>query len=260
MKRLNAARMQDIAREMHFSETAFINPVAQSDGAFDVRIFTPVHEVPFAGHPVLGLAFVIRQKILKEPAEELVLNLAAEKIAVSFEGECGAGGILWMRQKSPLFTREFEAGAVARVLSLKKGAIDQRYPVQEVSTGLPFIIVPLVSREVYDALIRTTTAKAVLVFCRVPYLAKNTLNARMFPDYFGVPEDPATGCACGCLAGYLFRNRYFDEVPPVIQVERGCEINRPSLLYCRAAQTGDRIDVDVGGNVILVARGELLEP
>ena len=265
---LPESTMQDIAREMHFSETAFVRPEAQADGSFAARIFTPEHEVPFAGHPTLGTAFAIREEIIRKPVREVVLDLATGHIPVTFTGEGGASGILWMRQNSPAFTKDFDRATVAEVLSIPVDAIDPGFPVQEVSTGLPFILVPLASRNAvtmakinrtaYDTLISTTAAKAVLVFCREPVHTENTLHARMFGDYYGVPEDPATGSATGCLAGYLLRNGYFSDMPPVVRVEQGYAVNRPSLLYCKAAKSGDLIDVDVGGNVIMVARGELL--
>jgi trans-2,3-dihydro-3-hydroxyanthranilate isomerase len=115
-----------------------------------------------------------------------------------------------MRQNAPVFTGTFSPDRLADVLSLPKDAIDSRFPVEEVSTGLPFIIVPLrtredvrkavIDREAYGDLIRTTEAKAVFIFCPEPYLSENTFNARMFADFLGVPEDPATGSANGCLA------------------------------------------------------------
>jgi len=260
--------MQDIAREMHFSETTFVRPEEQPDRSFAVRIFTPEHEVPFAGHPTLGTAYVIREELLRKPVQKIVLDLAAGHMPVTFTGVGGAPGILWMHQNPPVFTRDFDRTVIARALCLPADAIDSRFPVQEVSTGLPFIIVPLVTRDAvtrakinrdeYKDLISSTIAKAIFVFCSEPVHPGNTLHARMFADYYGIPEDPATGSANGCLAGYLLRNEYFGEMPSVIRVEQGYAVNRPSLIYCRATKYGDRIDVDVGGNVIMVAKGELL--
>ncbi|MDV2482223.1 PhzF family phenazine biosynthesis protein [Methanoculleus sp. Wushi-C6] len=261
---LSDAAMQAIAREMHLSETAFVRSAGGEEHAYDVRIFTPEREVPFAGHPTLGTAYVIREEVLQEPVPEVRLNLAAGEIPVSFTPD----GLLWMRQNPPAFMGELPADTLAGVLSLPEEAIDLRFPVEEVSTGLPFIIVPVRSREAvrrakidrdaYEALIRTTAAKAVFVFCPEPYRPENTFNARMFADHFGVPEDPATGSANGCLAGYLLRHGYFPGDSLSIRVEQGCEIGRPSLIYCRAERREESIAVQVGGRVIPVARGELL--
>ncbi|MCT8337566.1 PhzF family phenazine biosynthesis protein [Methanoculleus sp. Afa-1] len=115
-----------------------------------------------------------------------------------------------------------------------------------------------IDRDAYESLICTTAAKAVFIFCPEPYRPENTFNARMFADHFGVPEDPATGSANGCLAGYLLRHGYFPDDSLDIRVEQGCEIGRPSLIRCKAERHGDSITVQVGGRVIPVARGELL--
>ena len=260
---LSDTAMQAIAREMHLSETAFVRSGGGEDRAYDVRIFTPEHEVPFAGHPTLGTAYVIREEVLQEPVPEVRLNLAAGEVPVSFAPD----GIAWMRQNPPVFTGEFPPDTLAGVLSLPETAIDTRFPVEEVSTGLPFIIVPVrslesvrraaIDRDAYEELISTTAAKAVFIFCPEPYRPENTFNARVFADHFGVPEDPATGSANGCLAGYLLRHGYLGDSLD-IRVEQGCEIHRPSLIRCRAERHGESITVQVGGRVIPVARGNLL--
>jgi trans-2,3-dihydro-3-hydroxyanthranilate isomerase len=114
-----------------------------------------------------------------------------------------------------------------------------------------------VDRDAYYDLISTTQAKAILVFSPEPYDTAD-LSVRFFADYYGVPEDPATGSANGCLAGYLVEHRYFDTDSIDVQVEQGYEIRRPSLLYLRAERKEGRIDVSVGGKVQMVARGKLL--
>jgi trans-2,3-dihydro-3-hydroxyanthranilate isomerase len=260
--------MQEIAREMHFSETAFVKAGAPGDTVFQVRIFTPEHEVPFAGHPLLGTAFVIRQEILRDLAGDLTLSLRTGSIQVSFRPDDSGLINAWMIQNKPEYSRHFSPSELAAVLSLPDEAIDTRFPVQEISTGLPFIIVPLISREAvksarinreaYNNLISRTSAKAVYIFCSEPYHQENTLNARMFGDYYGVPEDPATGSAAGCLAAYLFNTRYYPSLPPEIRIEQGYEINRPSLLKCRVRAEQDCIRIEVGGSVVPIARGEFL--
>ena len=107
-------------------------------------------------------------------------------------------------------------------------------------------------------LIENRQAKAVLVFCPVTYSKENDLNVRVFVDYFGIPEDPATGSGNGCLAGYLVKHRYFGKDKIEIRGEQGCEIGRPSLLYLRAEYKEGQIDISVGGKVVMVAKGELI--
>lgn len=265
---ISDADMQRFAKEMNYSETTFIVSETPRDGGYDVRIFTPEAEVPFAGHPTLGTAYVIQQEILKAPVERVVLQLQAGPIPVTFTYAGEQPDILWMQQNAPTFGQRFEATAVAPVLGLDPNQIDVRFPVQEVSTGLPFIIVPLTSleavqraatvRERYLDLIRNTQAKSILIFCPETLQAGNALHVRVFADYFGVPEDPATGSANGCLAGYLVQHRYYGAEPLDIRVEQGYAIGRPSLLYLQAQDTGKTIEVAVGGKVIMVARGEFV--
>lgn len=254
--------LQKITREMNYSETSFILSEEERDGGYDVRIFTPGGEVPFAGHPTLGTAYVIRDEILAEPVERLVLNLKAGEIPVTF------GDILRMRQLPPIFGQSLDPDLLVRVLGLEREDLDDRHPVQEVSTGLPAVIVPLksldalkrcrVDRERYFELVRHTEGENVYAFCPEPHEEANDLAARMFAEGHGLPEDPATGSAAGCLAGYLVEHRYFGTDSVEVRVEQGYEIQRPSLLYLQAQREDDEINVSVGGKVQMVARGELI--
>jgi trans-2,3-dihydro-3-hydroxyanthranilate isomerase len=265
---ISDADMQRFAKEMNYSETTFIGSETPRDGGYDVRIFTPEAEVPFAGHPTLGTAFVIQREILASPVERLVLHLPIGSIPVSFTYREDETDVLWMQQKPPTFGPRFEAAAVAPVLGLDPNQIDARFPVQEVSTGLPFLIVPLTSldavkragtvRERYLDLVRNTRAKSILIFCPETVQAGNALHVRVFADYFGVPEDPATGSANGCLAGYLVQHEYFGTDRIDLRVEQGYAIGRPSLLYLQAQESGETIEVAVGGKVVMVARGEFV--
>ena len=257
---LSTDEMQTIAREMHFSETTFILSDAPRAGGYDVRIFTPGSEVPFAGHPTLGTAYVIQREIIGEPAERVTLNLKVGPIRVTVRED-----ILWMRQNEPEFDGGLGASVVAKVLGLEGDEIDRRFPVQQVSTGLPHIIVPLVGMEAlrrikvaadrYWQLVEDTWAKAILVFCPGGYDERHDLGVRMFADYYGVPEDPATGSGNGCLAAYLVKHCYFGKDSIDIRTGQGFEIGRPSLLYLRAERKEGCIDVQVGGRVVKVAEG-----
>jgi trans-2,3-dihydro-3-hydroxyanthranilate isomerase len=265
---ISDSQMQLITKEMNYSETTFILSDESREGGYDVRIFTPASEVPFAGHPTLGTAYIIQHEIMNEPVETVILNLKVGQIPVT----SGAAGkdkdILWMKQQEPAFGRTIEPGPVSRVLRLDESEIDDRFAVQEVSTGLPFIIVPLkgldavkcakVNRDECFKLIENTQAKMILVFCSETYNRGNDLNVRVFCDYYGIPEDPATGSGNGCLAGYLVKQSYFGSDKIDVRVEQGYEISRPSLLYLRAENKQGKIDVSVGGKVIMIAKGQLL--
>lgn len=262
------AQMQKIAREMNFSETAFIISEREENGGYPVRIFTPAEEIPFAGHPSLGTAYIIQQEILKQPAERVTLNLKAGQIPVDFHYRGGEPELLWMTQLPPTFgAQAFDAEAVSEMLSLEPSDIDPRAPIQIISTGTPFLIVPLktleavkrarIHREKYFALVETLPAKAIFIFAPETYHSENQLNVRLFADYYGIAEDPATGSANGCLACYLAKYRYWGKPYIDARAEQGYEIGRPSLLLLKAEDRGDTILVQVGGKVIPVAKGKL---
>jgi trans-2,3-dihydro-3-hydroxyanthranilate isomerase len=262
---LSDVLMQRIAKEMNYSETTFILTEKDNDGGFDVRIFTPEEELPFAGHPTLGTAFVIQQEILKEPVEKVVLNLKVGQIPVTFSYKQDMPDILWMKQKPPVFGSEVDKGQMARSLNLEETAIDENFPIQEVSTGIPFLIVPLKSLDQlkkakvdfpkFMEQVENIQAKAPLLFCPEARENRNDLSVRVFVDYYGIPEDPATGSANGCLAGYLTKHRYFGQNRVDVRVEQGHEIGRPSLLYLKTEEKTDDIDVFVGGKAVMVAKG-----
>lgn len=260
--------MQKIAKEMNYSETTFILSNKNQNNTYDVRIFTPKKEIPFAGHPTLGTAYVIQQEIIKKPVNTIVLNLKSGKIPVFFPTTRKEPDILWMKQLQPIFGKEFDPKLISEILNLDLNDIDIRFPIQIVSTGLPTIIVPLktldaikrvkLSNKKYFQLINSIDAKTILVFCPETYKKENCLNTRFFAPYLGIPEDPATGSANGCLAGYLVKHNYFEKDKINIRVEQGYEIGRPSLLYLKANKKDKEIDVFVGGNVIIIAKGNII--
>ncbi len=258
---LSEQDMQQIAKEMNYSETAFVLSSQETNKGYDVAFFTPNEEVPFAGHPTLGTAFVIQETILKKRTDTLVLNLKAGQVPVA----C-MDNVVWMKQPSPTFGRVLNVRQVAEVLSLSTDAIDDRVPIQEVSTGLPVIIVPLrnlsavksvkINKDRYYHLINKTEAKAILVFSLETYDAENDVNVRDFADYYGIPEDAATGSSNGCLAAYLVHHKYFGSETIDLRSEQGYEIQRPSLLYLKASKTEGEYKVWVGGQVEKIAKGE----
>ncbi|MGK7926901.1 MAG: PhzF family phenazine biosynthesis protein [Spirulina sp.] len=265
---LSDREMQALAQEMNYSETTFILGDEETRGGYDVRIFTPARELPFAGHPTLGTAYILRKYRGDRARSSINLNLKVGQIPVTVqEGEDGKE-LFWMKQNAPTFQQELSSERLADVLSLNSEEIDENFPIQEVSTGIPFIIVPLkkhlslkqikLQREKYFALIEKTKAQAILVFCPETNFPENQLSVRVFGEALGVIEDPATGSANGCLAGYLARYDYFGDRPVDIRVEQGYEIARPSLLFLKATKTEREIEVLVGGKVIEIAKGQLV--
>ena len=257
---LSAETMQNIARAFNFAETTFVCGGSLAEG-YDVRIFTPASELPFAGHPTLGTSYLIRNVIAHTSktaagAEALTLNLGVGPIPVHFAND----GVLWMTQQSPTFGEVFEKKDVAAGLGLQLQDLDPSLPCQIVSTGLPFLLVPLAS---YEALARAMPIdrhlhNTIFLFCRGGYESGQQIQARMFAGELGVPEDPATGSANGCLAGYLSQYEMFGSSDVDVRVGQGYEIDRPSQLYLKSSSASGTISVQVGGRVSLVARGEWL--
>lgn len=260
----SSEQMQKFTREMNFSESTFVTESDVAKRVFKVRIFTPVGELPFAGHPTLGTAYVAAKEIIKKDIPDLTLDLRAGLIPVSFQTAEDGKTLLWMKQLNPEFGAIHRAEDVAPMFGLKASDIDTRFPIQEVSTGVWFYMIPLKKREAlkriklnveaFKAYSMNNKAKWPLLFCPEPEAKGNHLKARMVTDW---TEDPATGSANGCLAGYLVKHRYFGSAKIDVRVEQGAEISRPSILYLRAEEAKVGIDVRVGGKVVMVARGEV---
>ena len=212
---------------------------------------------------MLGAAFVIQREYIKQPVEQLILNLPLGQIPVSFD----ADGIIWMRQNPPVFGPRFDAADLARILNIAVDDIDSCYPIQEVSTGLAFVLVPLrslaavqrakVNLDRLRALLGAHEAIAPAIFCSETLHGENDIHVRVLDDIYGAPEDPATGSANGCIAGYLVKYRVLGSDNIAIRSEQGYQIGRPSLLHLEARQTKDDIIIRVGGRVELVAQGQL---
>lgn len=263
---LSSERMQQIANELHFSETTFIQSDRPQNNGYNVRIFTPFNEVPFAGHPTLGTAYVIKHFVEKKDLDSLSLNLGVGQISVYFKKDSSGQEILWMKQKPPTFGRTLPISQLSAVLQLPEDVFDSRFPIQEVSTGLPFFIVALKNLEAvknahinFSALLQIASKVhgGILIFTPETYKG-NDLNVRVFVDLYGIPEDPATGSGNGCLAAYLSHYRYFGTDQVDIRVEQGYDIKRPSLLLLKAQLMQGEIQVQVGGKVIPIASGKFL--
>ena len=265
---LTTEQMQSIAKEIHFSETTFILSDQPENNGYPVRIFTPKYELPFAGHPTIGTAFIIQQKIIQQPVSRVSLNLQVGQTPVDMSYQEGAIDLLWMAQRLPTFDELFEPEEIAEVLNISVDDLDERFPIQSVSTGVGFIVVPLktqealkkcqINQQAYQQIIANTEAKMILVFCPETHKPENDLCVRVFADYFGMTEDPATGSGNGCLAAYLVQYDYFSQPSINLKVEQGYEIDRPSLLLLKARRDQTAIQVFVGGRVIMVAQGEFL--
>ncbi|HYC26982.1 MAG TPA: PhzF family phenazine biosynthesis protein [Nitrososphaerales archaeon] len=264
---LSTEQMQRIAQEMHYSETTFITSEDRHAGGYDVRIFMPDRELPFAGHPTLGTAWVVQSKVIGKPEAVVRLNMGVGQIPVTFSYSKGRADVIWMRQKEPTFGETFKPKAVAGILGLKESDFDPKFPIMEVSTGASFVITPLKSLAAVKTMqfdpvacrkfLSGTHSMGFLVFTSETYSKKNDLNVRVLGVSPAIPEDPATGSGNGCLAAYLVKTKYFGKESVDLKVEQGYEIDRRSLILLRAKRSGKSIEVNVGGRVQFIASGEL---
>lgn len=262
---LSDHEMQKIAKEINFSETTFITARKPKDGAYDVRIFTPNAEVEFAGHPTLGTAYILREKLRLTTDNEVALNLRVGKIPVTFSEPSDQSARLWMKQMPPKFGKQLESSWLARVLGLDVPDFDTAHPIEEVSTGFPTLVVPLASlsalkrvkinKDEYFGLVKDAWAKVILVYSREGHEPGQSLSVRVFADFYGITEDAATGSSNGSLAAYLAHHKPLGASNIDATVGQGYEMGRPSTLELRATHTNGEIEVFVGGSVVEVAEG-----
>jgi trans-2,3-dihydro-3-hydroxyanthranilate isomerase len=267
--------LQPLAKEMAFSETVFVYPPTRREpaderalpGALDreddedavpqdeggharIRIFTPAMELPFAGHPVLGSAFVLAAPL---QLGEIRLETGSGIVPVTLEREGARIVFGWMQQPIPEFEPYARAGELQELLGVRS-----RLPVERYHLGPTHIYLELGSEDEVANLAPDFAALARLTDAGVNCFAGSgsRWKTRMFAPAHGVQEDPATGSAAGPLAIHLARHGrigFGDE----IEVSQGDEIGRPSKLYARVGGAADRIDrVEVGGSAVIVARGE----
>jgi trans-2,3-dihydro-3-hydroxyanthranilate isomerase len=244
-------QLQPLAKEMNFSETVFVYPPEQG-GHVKIRIFTPASEMPFAGHPVLGSAFV-----LAGPLQLVTINLETLMGIVPVELEREGARIVFGRMSQPIpkvspFDQEADLLVALRIER-------SELPVELYDLGITFVYVALPSEEAVAALEPDYAALAriqgyVGTSCFAGSGAR--WKTRMFAPADGVPEDPATGSAAGPLACHLARHGRIDWGEE-IQISQGEEIGRPSTLFARALGSAEAIErVEVGGSAVVVARGE----
>ncbi|GAB3014394.1 PhzF family phenazine biosynthesis protein [Spirosoma pulveris] len=270
---LSDQQMQQIAKEINFAETTFIKAI-KANLRFVVRIFTPEHEVPFAGHPSLGTSYIINKFILSEASPSLTLELAHTDIAITLEDPTNLDeSLLFMRQAQPEFGSFFSAKEVSSELNIPLDFIDTSLPIQEVSTGLPYILIPLKDLNAMNALTldfvsfkaflstrkkyRTTNqtghSTSLFFFTGETIEPKNDYNTRMLLiENNRVMEDAATGSANGCFLAYLLTHKH-----PVINatVEQGFQMERRSYLYLNGRYTEGNYEINIGGRTKLISEG-----
>jgi trans-2,3-dihydro-3-hydroxyanthranilate isomerase len=250
------AQFQQMAREMNLSETTFVLPSSHPDADFDVRIFTPEKELPFAGHPTLGTAFVLRHAGLVPSTQNHVrLNFKVGVIQVDLQED----DKIFMTQPPGKILQTFtNTEEVAQVLGLTANNID--LPVQTASTGFPGLLVPINSLRAMQRIVLNLSLLKVLLeeagvdmiypFTRQTLDQKSSVHARGFAPFVGIPEDPATGSVAGAL-GYYLKDKNPKEENLII--EQGYEMKRPGLIFV----TMNGAKIQVGGKTRMVFKASL---
>ncbi|HBP90248.1 MAG: PhzF family phenazine biosynthesis protein [Nitrospira sp.] len=275
---LSEREFQQIAREMNLSETVFVLPPTDPKAAAKVRIFTPLQEIPFAGHPVLGTFYVLgslKHLALQEPVTKVFYECTLGLYALDLIVLNGQIEQVIMSQPSPQFIdviKEVEAVYdIAKALGIHRSLIANTiFPIEVVSTGLPVLIVPIRSltaakaMEVDHSAVLEICARfganGIMIFTTMTVEESATVHTRMFADPIGIPEDPATGSASGALGAYLVKNGVV-EIGPTTEVvmEQGYEIDRPSRILVQIFSDDDVIkEIKVGGQVVMVAEGKMV--
>src|SRR5215472_2278335 len=275
---LSDSEMQGIARETNLQETTFVfprDPAVERERGVKVRIFIPEEEIPFGGHPTLGTAMVLRNRQLTQAkgshagssaVSEISLDLQVGKIPVVFRNDASGHTFGEMHQIDPVFGFTHDRATVAALVGVKPDDISDDGPIQTVSTGLPFAIVPLKRLSTLQSL-RPDLTKIRSYFVNEKiltdfyYVTRDTqdpdVGLRSRGIYFtSGGEDPATGSAAGCTAAWMVRYGVFPS-GQTVHIQQGIEIKRPSQIFVRAEKEGEKIvNVRVGGNAIEIMEGD----
>ena len=268
--------MQNIAKELNLSESTFVLPPKNKKNHFQVRIFTPAVELPMAGHPTIGTAFVLAWISLirrSNPETKIHFEEGVGRIEVALSWKAQRPSVIWMKQPNPIFGSTFtDVGAIAEMLSIKKAAIqDTKLPLESVSCGVPFLMVPVrrledlrlikFRRDLWQKGLQKYEAPHVFVFTTETETKGTATHCRMFAPALGVEEDPATGGASGPLGCYLVRHKILSpnsKGNTEFISEQGFEMGRPSFIQVRIHQQGHKINsVHVGGQCRLMGSGQL---
>ena len=269
---MSEAEMQILAREMNYSESTFVLPPETSGATHRVRIFTPGYEMPFAGHPTIGTAFVLASEGFipldrEETTVQLQLNLGLMPIRI--QARDGRPSLVWMEQRLTEFGEPWtNLAEVAAALGVEAEDIAATgWPIQIVSTGVPYLVVALrslaaIRRARFDGpalrqmLVGQSALLALYLFTRETEDPAHTAHARMFsPHPLDLPEDAATGSAAGPLGAYLVKHSIAPKGKMI--VEQGYEMGRPSLIRVEVTDAGG---IRVGGQAVIVGEGAMYLP
>ena len=265
--------MQALAKELNLSESAFVFPAQDAASDYRVRFFTPAVELPMAGHPTVGTAFVLADQgmtQLVEPETTITFEEGVGVVPVALSVQEGRVHLIQMRQPLPTFGPVFtDREAIAQMLSLDPALLDVALPLEVVSCGVPFLFVPIKNLEairairfrldIWERVLRDFAAPHVFVFTQEVVLPDSTVHSRMFAPAMGIAEDPATGAASGPLGCYLVRHGLVQPArtgSSQMVSEQGFELGRPSLVQVKIELDGHHItDVSIGGQCTFMGKG-----
>jgi trans-2,3-dihydro-3-hydroxyanthranilate isomerase len=269
---LSTEEMQELAHEMNFSESTFVMP-AESSGARRVRIFTPKHEMPMAGHPTVGTTWVLASRgeiALNSASVDATLQLGIGPVTVTVESISGKPNFVWMAHRDAEFgAKRRDRGRVAKGLGISAADIRDDLPIQVVSTGFPFMFVPVRTLDALAKCAPNAPALAGLfepgeqVLATYMFVAnesgKFAPRSRMFAPHDGVPEDPATGGAAGPLGAYAATYGLIKPTPKAsFVIQQGVEMARPSEIHVEVARKDSgAFAIRIGGRCAIVGEGAM---
>lgn len=255
---LSDEQMQKIAREINFAESTFITKLDVENNSATIRIFTPEHEMKFAGHPIIGTSWVLMNKIFVNQPRNITLNVPIGEIPVNQSGD-----LVWLQAAQPQFLDTFSAEGFLSFSNLSSADFDDEFSIQEVTTGSAFVIVPLKNKKALENLILDkdkmnewlqvnckTNHRALCFYC----LEDAKLISRMLcVENNQLIEDAATGSASTCLQAFLLK--YYSPEIKIVN-HQGDFINRPSQIYFDGKLTENHFDIKIGGETQFIAKGE----
>jgi trans-2,3-dihydro-3-hydroxyanthranilate isomerase len=269
---LSTNEMQELAHEMNFSESTFVMP-PESSGVRRVRIFTPKHEMPMAGHPTVGTTWVLASRgdiALDSASVDATLQLGIGPVTVTVESAGGKPYFVWMAHREPEFgAKRDDRKRIAETLGITAADIRDDLPIQNLSTGFPFMFVPVRN---LDALAKCAPNPAALAALFKPgepvlpiymFVANESgefaPRSRMFAPHDGVPEDPATGGASAPFGAYAATYGLIDPAPKAsFLIQQGVEMGRPSEIRVEVARKdSDAFAIRIGGRCAIVGEGSM---
>ncbi|WP_264529408.1 PhzF family phenazine biosynthesis protein [Flavobacterium sp. N502540] len=255
---LSTEEMQQIACEINFAESTFITKLDKEKNKAEIRIFTPAHEMQFAGHPIIGTSWVLINKIFDNSPENITLEVPIGPIPIHQSED-----LIWLKAAQPKFWDIYAKEDFTLFSNLKKEDFENQFPIQEVTTGSAFVMVGLSNKRALENLVldkdkadewmknNCKTAHRALYFY---YLEDSKLFSRMLCiEHNQLVEDAATGSASTCLQAFLLKYH----LPQFEMINyQGDYINRPSQIYFKGKLTENQFDIKIGGKAQFVAKGE----